>query len=239
MNYANPHSKGCPWHPITENYGAPNLKWCEETLCQWISEPANAWSNLGYIIVALIIIILSFRNNHRFELKQFGPIVLFMGLMSFFYHQSNFYGSQILDFVGMFLFVGWAKGMNLIRLGKLRPHHLIPFNLIVTSIYVIILHLMYLNGMKFQSLVLVSGFIIILTEFLAQRKNPTNFKWFVLSLVIFAFAFSFSVLDLRRIWCNPLDHGLFSQGHALWHWIGSIGMFTIFKHYSQMKFRLN
>ena len=37
----NPHGVGCPWHSITETWGAPNVKWCEETLCQWISEPAN------------------------------------------------------------------------------------------------------------------------------------------------------------------------------------------------------
>lgn len=232
MNYPNPHSLGCPWHPVAEDYGSPNLKWCEETLCHWISEPANAWSNIGYMIVAVIIMMTAYRNKHRFELQQFGPIVLFMGLMSFFYHQSNFYGSQVLDFLGMFFFVGWAKGMNLIRIGMLKSSQLIPFNLTVALIYLAIMHFMYISGWKFQSLVLVSGFIIILTEIFAQRKNQSNLKWFILSLIIFTIAFSFSVLDVRRVWCDPLQHGWFSQGHALWHWIGSLGMFTFYRHYS-------
>ena len=120
MAYPNPHGPSCPWYDITEKTGAPNIKWCEETLCQWVSEPANTWSNLGYIIVGVFIIYLANKHKHNSNLKQFGPIVIFMGAMSLFYHQSNFYGSQILDFVGMFFFVGWAIGQNLIRLGKLK-----------------------------------------------------------------------------------------------------------------------
>ena len=233
MTYQNPHGPSCPWYPITESQGAPNIKWCEETLCQWISEPANTWSNLGYMIVAVYILYYGIKNNHNFKLKQFGPIIFFMGAMSFFYHQSNFYGSQILDFVGMFLFVGWAKGMNLIRMGKLKDKHLIPFNLIVAGIYTIIMHIMYLTGVKFQMLVLISAFIIIGTEIAAQRIRKTDIKWFAASMGILVVAFGFSISDGQRIWCDPTQHGWFSQGHALWHWTAAIAMFTIYKHYSQ------
>jgi hypothetical protein len=46
-------------------------------------------------------------------------------------------------------------------------------------------------------------------------------------------AFGFSISDNTRFWCTPEHHGWFSQGHALWHWIAALGMFTIYKHYSQ------
>jgi hypothetical protein len=91
MNYPNPHAPSCPWYPVTEKVGAPNIKWCEETLCQWVSEPANTWSNLGYMIVAVIIMYLVNKNNQDSKLKQLGPIIFFMGAMSFFYNQNNFY----------------------------------------------------------------------------------------------------------------------------------------------------
>jgi hypothetical protein len=239
MNYTNPHGPSCPWYPITESQGAPNIKWCEETLCQWISEPANTWSNLGYMIVAVIITIIAYRNHHDSKLKQFGPIIFFMGAMSFFYHQSNFYGSQILDFVGMFFFVGWAKGMNLIRIGKLEEKKLIPFNIIVAVIYTIAMHIMYVTGIKFQMIVLISGFIIIATEIMAQRKRRTDLGWFLASVATLIVAFGFSISDGKRIWCDPSQHGWFSQGHAVWHWTAAIGMFFIYKHYSQEKLRQN
>src|SRR4051812_20202982 len=107
MTYPNPHGPLCPWYEITEKIGAPNIKWCEETLCQVISEPSNAWSNLGHIIAALLITYLSLKNKESFELRLFGPIIFLMGMMSFFYHLSNFYTSQVLDFLGIFFLVGW------------------------------------------------------------------------------------------------------------------------------------
>lgn len=237
MQYTNPHGPSCPWYPITESQGAPNIKWCEETLCQWISEPANTWSNLGYMIVAVIITIIAFRNRHNFQLKQFGPIIFFMGAMSFFYHQSNFYGSQILDFVGMFFFVGWAMGMNFIRLGKMEANKLIPFNIIVAVIFTIAMHIMYLTGVKFQGIVLISGFIILATEIKAQKKVKTGLGWFIAAIATLIVAFGFSISDGQRLWCNPTHHGWFAQGHAVWHWTASIAMFFIYKHYSQEKLR--
>lgn len=235
VSYTNPHAPGCPWHSITEAQGAPNIKWCEETLCQWVSEPANTWSNLGYLIVALLITFIAFKNNHNKSLKQFGPIIFFMGAMSFFYHQSNFYGSQILDFIGMFFFVGWAMGMNLIRLGKMKEKFLIPFNLSVAIVLTIIMHVMYITGVKFQMLVLFAGFFILTTEIMAQKKLKSDVRWFWVSIAILVLAFSFSISDGQRLWCVPENHGWFSQGHALWHWTAAIAMFTIYKHYSQSK----
>jgi hypothetical protein len=233
MNYQNPHAPSCPWHETTETWGAPNIKWCEETLCQWISEPANTWSNLGYMIVGILVFIMAFRNKESFALKQYGPVIFFMGAMSFFYHQSNFYGSQILDFVGMFFFVGWVIGMNLVRLGKMKSSALIGFNLGLGCALTAVMHVMYRNGIKFQMIVLFAAFVIVATEILARKKVKVDYKWFLSSIGLLIIAFGFSISDGSRIWCDPSQHGWFSQGHAMWHWVAAIGMYTIYKHYSQ------
>ena len=81
--------------------GAPNIKWCEETLCQWVSEPANTWSNLGYLFVALGLFSWAHRSRHHRIHQSFSAVVFSMGLISFVYHLSNFYGTQVLDFIGM------------------------------------------------------------------------------------------------------------------------------------------
>lgn len=238
MNYPNPHGPSCPWYDVTESIGAPNLKWCEETLCQWISEPANTWSNLGYLIAGIYTLYLAIKNKESFELKQFGPIIFFMGAMSFFYHLSNFYISQILDFVGMYLFTGWAIGMNLIRLGKLERRNLILFNLTVAFVFTIVLHLMYINGLKYQSIILIDGLVIIGTEYFLRKKTDVNYKNFYVAIFFLIIAFSFSIMDGQRIWCNPQEHGWFSQGHAVWHWSAAVAMFFIYFHYSQPALRL-
>lgn len=223
--YPNPHGPGCPWYSLAESQGAPNIKWCEETLCQWISEPSNTWSNLGYLLTGLIVTFLAFRNKEQFHLKLYGPIVFIMGVTSFFYHMSNFYGSQILDFVGMFFFVGWAIGMNLIRRKKLK--NLVLFMGVFTIVNVIIMHFMYLMEMKFQLLILLSAFVIIATEF-----KRTSF-WFLLTLMFLLVAFGFSLSDAERYWCDSSEHVI--QGHALWHLLASIATFTLYKHYSTLR----
>jgi hypothetical protein len=237
MNYQNPHAPSCPWYDITQRTGAPNIKWCEETLCQWISEPANTWSNLGYLIVGLFIVIIASKKNHNRSMKQFGPIIIFMGAMSFFYHLSNFYGSQILDFVGMFFFVGWAIGMNLIRLGKLKDKNLIWFNLVLGGMLVLAMHVMYLMGIKYQVLIILTALIIIATEMMARKLIKVHYGWFGVTLLTLIIAFGFSISDGQRIWCHPSEHGWLSQGHAVWHWVAAIGMLTIYLHYAQPALR--
>ena len=106
MAYPNPHALGCPWHEAAERLGAPNIKWCESTACAWVSEPANTWSNLAYLLVALVVGWQCRRSTHP-ELRWMAPALFLMGLLSGIYHASNLYLTQVLDFLGMFLFIFW------------------------------------------------------------------------------------------------------------------------------------
>ncbi|MGZ3690803.1 MAG: ceramidase domain-containing protein [Pseudobdellovibrio sp.] len=237
MSYQNPHQMQCTWYDMAEKYGAPNIKWCEQTLCQFISEPANTWSNLGFLIMAVLIYVYATKNKHPWALKQFGPIVFVMGLLSFIYHFSNFYITQIFDFVGMFLFVGWTLGRNLIRLQKLKPDQLLSFNLMYTVVLTGILHIMYVSEIKFQILIIISGLLIIATEFMVRKKVAVDYKWFWVTLGLLVVAFGFSLSDHEHIWCVPENHGWFEQGHAIWHWTSSVAMFTLYLFQSQEKLR--
>jgi hypothetical protein len=180
--------------------------------------------------------ITAHKKKHSLELQQFGPIIFLLGAMSFFYHQSNFYLSQVMDFLGMFFFVGWIKGMNLIRLGKLKHQHLLFFNILIGCLSLATLHVMYLLNLKFQILIVFSIIFIVASEFLAQRKHRTDISWLMISMAIFFIAFCFSLMDVQRLWCNPSKHGWLAQGHALWHWIGSIGALTLYKYYTQVMY---
>ncbi len=233
MDYPNPHGLGCFWHEYAESQGAPNIKWCEETLCQVVSEPANTWSNIGYLIAAFVIIGIANHRKDPFALKHFGLIVFFMGAMSLFYHQSNYYTSQILDFVGMFFFVGWILGINFIRLGWIKKKLLIPFNLTLGLMLTGLMHWMYLTGIKFQGIILFTAFAILATEFLARKNDKIHYKNLFIAMGFLIVAFGFSIADGKRIWCDPTAHGWFSQGHAVWHWVASIAMPFIYLHYSQ------
>lgn len=233
MNYPNPHGPSCPWYSFAEATGSPNVKWCEETLCQWVSEPANTWSNLGYIAVSLGLFFWARSKRHPQNLRLFPVVVLVMGAISFFYHQSNFYGTQVLDFVGMFIFVGWVSGMNLVRARKLQSRWLLSYMGIYTAVLTLVLHGMYVTGLKIQVLMLIGALLIVITEILATRVKKVTYPYFFASLGLLGAALTCSLLDHTRVWCDPAQHGVFSQGHAWWHWLSSVAMITIYLHYSQ------
>ena len=77
---------GCPWYKLS-SLGLPNVKWCEATRCSWITEPANTWSNLAYIIAGIIIFMMLKPENRKTS-KWFGATLIFVGFSSFVYHMS-------------------------------------------------------------------------------------------------------------------------------------------------------
>jgi len=248
--YVNPHGHSCPWYAPTELVGAPNIKWCEETLCQWVSEPANTWSNIPYLIAALFIYWSANRKGggRATSLKQaegellwMAPAMFIMGLGSFIYHMSNNYASQVLDFVGMFLFVFWFIILNLRRLNVLNKKNQAPVFAGLVIITTVILHVMYLNFLKIQFIVVIGVAAIALTEYLCYKKDKkegksdTNYRYLTIAAVIMAIAQIFSLLDLKRILCSPQNH--IFQGHALWHVLGAIGLCFAYKHWEQFSYR--
>jgi hypothetical protein len=232
----NPHPQGCPWHESAENFGVPNLKWCEETLCSWISEPANTWSNLAYFIAAIVIYRWT-RKSDQVSMRYLPYAMFLMGLGSYIYHMSNNYFSQIIDFVGMYIYIYWLAILNMMRLGWVKTmKSALGYYLAFIVVNTIALHLMYLAGIKFQLLVLIAGIFIVFLEFLLKDKKTkeTNYNYLKAALLLLVVAESFSLMDLNRIICFPTNHWF--QGHAIWHLISATGLTIGVKHWAQFKY---
>lgn len=228
--YPNPHPPNCPWHASAELLGAPNIKWCEATLCGWISEPANTWSNLPYLLLGLVIYLQN-RHSPHMELRWMGPAMFAMGLLSGLYHASNHYVSQVLDFVGMFLLVFWLLVINLRRNGWIAPRALVPVYVGLVVVGVGAVHGMYLLHWPFQSLIALATVATIATEFSARRQAAQRvaLAYFLASLLLMAVAQAASLLDLARVSCDPGNH--FFQGHAVWHLGSALALYFVCQHY--------
>ena len=74
-DYENVLKEGCPWVELRQVGGLPNVKWCEETLCSVVAEPANTWSNLAYLVVA-VLIYLAARNESQRTLRRLLTLAL-------------------------------------------------------------------------------------------------------------------------------------------------------------------
>lgn len=230
--YVNPHPPGCYWYDAAEKYGAPNLKWCEETLCQVISEPANTWSNLAYVIIFAIMFFMTRKLKSK-TLRYTPYAMLIMGLGSMYYHASNNYLTQMFDFIGMFFFVHWLIALNFMRAKIFTLKKAVIVYVAFMLINTLAVHLLYINMTNFQFLIVVAAILILVSEFYARKNNskPKSSKFLYGALGGIVIAESFSIMDLTRIMCNPTNHVI--QGHAIWHALSSIALFSAFLYFSQ------
>jgi hypothetical protein len=233
--YPNPHALGCPWHELTEIVGAPNLKWCEATRCSWVSEPANTGSNVGYLAVAMAFWGMA-RSARNRAARLFAPTAALMGLCSIVYHASNNYLSQVVDFVGMFVYVYLLVRINLVRVWPAlrRWQSAVYWGLVIGS--VLLVHAMYLLALRFQLLIAVAVVVLVATELVMMRRGDWQryrYRSFGLSVLFIVVAQAFSLADLSRAWCRP--DNLVLHGHAIWHLLGSVSILFSFLHYRQLE----
>lgn len=215
--------KDCPWDFLREWSGSPNVKWCEESLCRFIEEPANTWSNLLYILVGFCLI-----KNYQ-TLKLLSYSALFVGVSSFFYHMTNSAFSQYMDFLGMFFFFGCILSYNFARLKKLKRNTF----LFILTLFNILYYIFWTLSIPVQLIIGVSILVMFLTEFLIYKKRDEvlEYKNYWIATGFLSCGAFFSASDLKRLYCVPENH--YFQGHALWHVLGAISMIFIFKFYLQ------
>lgn len=228
-----PIPPGCPWHELSA-YGLPNVNWCEAPLCALVNEPANAWSNVAYLLVAGLVA-LGGRGERAPLLRYFAAAVAAVGLGSFVYHASNVHVTQILDFFGMYVFCYLLLLLNVQRLGLVAAGAVVPVFwgavLGTTALTVLLVR----NGFPIQAIVGLLTLGIVATEavlYRRARRGPHGaypLRWFVASFALLNAGAVSSALDVTRTWCDPQSHVL--QGHVIWHVLTALSLAAAFLHY--------
>ncbi|MAZ48155.1 MAG: hypothetical protein CME65_06310 [Halobacteriovoraceae bacterium] len=229
--YINPHKFSCPWYPYAQEFGAPNIKWCEESLCSWVSEPANTWSNLAFIIIACLLEYLSRNKERDFDSEFFMKLLFITGFASGIYHASNNYLTQLLDFLAMYTIIFWAIGINLKKLGKLHDGSKFYFFGGFTTLFLVVTHLAYLKQVPIQFLIVVAALIFFYSEWQVKKIANRDYKFLILGSGLIILGEIFSLLDLNRVICEPTNH--FFQGHAIWHVLSACGLGAFYFHFAQ------
>lgn len=238
---ANPIPEGCPWHGLSQ-YGLPNVNWCEDFVCAWINEPANTWSNLAYVLVALWIVAVEARKDGglpRGPLRWFAPVLATMGLCSGIYHASNVHLTQVLDFLGMYLFCFLLLGINGVRLGALSLARLPLWFVTCVAGTTLGTAIAVRAGFPIQSIVGLLTLALVITEVRIRRRAqaagqaPPPLRYFFASLGLLTLAATCSALDVSRTLCDPQNHIL--QGHAAWHVLSALSLLCAFYHFRQFR----
>jgi Ceramidase len=227
-------SPGCPWWALSE-LRLPNVDWCELQRCSWIVEPANTWSNLGYVAVGLALLWLA-RRSASPALRAFGPAAILVGLCSGIYHASYSFALQILDFFGMYVFCYLLLALNLRRLGLLsRERWWIRLVQLVGATTALTVAVDFLE-VPIQGLVFALILAVVATELsLWLRRGRYPIGWFALAAGLIGAGALCSVLDLTRTWCDPTS---WLQGHAVWHVLSALCLFAAYFHYRQFEAEL-
>ncbi len=225
--------RGCPWADLTDALGAPNLKWCEAARCSWITEPANAWSNLAYLAAAALTFAWA-RRDPRASIRLMPAALAFLAVASFAYHSSNTFALQVLDFLGMFGFLFLPLVLNLVRLGAL-PASRGP--VAYAALVLVSLGLVFAGRalrLPYQALVAIFTLVTVGSEAAMPRaRRPASYRDYAAALALLLLAATCSALDLSRTWCDPEDHLL--QGHAAWHVASAASLVFVFRHYAALR----
>ena len=219
---------GCPWSGWTP----PNVDWCEEELCAWVTNPANTWSNAAYLLFGFWMWRLA-RRSGRPELALFGPASIAVGLFSGVYHASYTWFLQFFDFVGMFVFCFVVVTLNALRLGWIEARHRTAFYLAGTALFSALVPIAFELGFPIQAIVFFLIVAMLAQEFaLRGRTRGADYRPYFAALALLTAAAVCSALDVTRVWCDPQNHWL--QGHAAWHVLSAASLFALYHFYARL-----
>lgn len=216
---------------------------------QLIVQPSNTWSNIGFIISALII--LSIAKNDRKYYKRSkvnnllarypgfsylsGFSLLYLGLGSFLYHASLTHTFQKLDQTGMYFVLISATAYNMYKLfPKIRFKKQLYSShkfIIIKAIVLMLAFFFYLWKLPINIIFPLMVLTFFLTNFIVQTKlnHSVPIKAFIqTSFITLLLSYTLWILDKTSLLCSPTSP---FQGHALWHILNSISILLVYLYY--------
>jgi len=220
---------------------------CEADVCGWVTQPANTWSNLGFLVVGLFVVRLA-RAEGAPRAGLLGPIAIATGLASTAFHATSTLAGQLADQSVMFL---ESSLFIVLNVGRLRPIDskgesvgVLPARRPIAArtliaIYCVLAACSTALLLRFETMgiALFIGHVVTflsLEAWLARRHRETT-RYGALSLVGVTFASSYALwwLDKLRILCDPQNH-LFTA-HGAWHLLGATSFYFWYRHYAQFE----
>ena len=227
--------------------GLRGLNFCEHSRDALIKQPANTFSNIGFIVVGLIIARLLMIekygiNRNRLTSTLFYPtffatLCVLMGPGSMAMHASTTIIGSYFDVTSMYLLSAFMFAYAFIRLFNLSE----PVFFISFLVVMIICNLVYFFSNDLSNLIdrnSIFGVFIIsatLLEYAIIYKNKVSIKkrWavaFSLTFIVASIIWHFS--KTGNILCY--EYSLI-QGHAIWHILDAITLYFMFRYYVSEK----
>lgn len=221
-----------------------NRYFCELARDGLIKEPANTWSNIGFVAAGLVGAWLlmkgKFRRNDNALAKSDAMAVLFsllsisLGFGSMAMHATETELGGNLDMLSMYLIAAFVTAYAMQRFFGWKPlGFAVTFLLVVVlcewagTFYDYIPVIDYAGDAAFAVFISIAVFFEVLNGLL--RKIPRQNKWGIYALLSFLAAFG--VWNLGKNDCPFCRPESWLQPHALWHLLVALALFLLFYFY--------
>lgn len=210
----------------------PDSCFCEAVRDGVIRQPANTWSNLGFNLAAVWMgVELARRREGRglstLEAAIFAIAVFLVGATSGFYHASLTFIGQWLDVQSMYLLALLAFAVNLDALRPGKPKRFVPMYVGLNVVLGVLL--LFVPVFRRYAFGLALGSIVV-TEVMLRRRGLRD--WPLAPLIgaaaVQGAAFVIWGLDITHTVCAPSS---LLQGHAVWHLLGAVASFLLWRYY--------
>jgi hypothetical protein len=223
----------------------PNNCFCEAIGNGLIRQPINAYTNIAYIIVGVVILVYLARTKSIFRLRSpisdlprrlfilFGIACIAVGIGSFIYHASFIFLGEELDDDSMYLIGSFMLFFELAHQRKITTGKFILYYLILNLLLEVLIYFVpIVRGTVFAVLVIAS---IVLVEYSIRNKIVSDQRGrFYTAIGLFGVAYFIWILDKTHILCHP--ESIF-QGHAIWHLVSAAAALLYFS-YMDMEYQL-
>jgi len=201
----------------------PSDCFCERVSGGFVRQPANTWSNLGFVYVGYLILWNALRaprleGTVDTELAApfriaFGATLAFMGFGSWIYHASMTFVGQWFDVIGMYMLPTLVLLFHAQRAPRLGAGGAVAGYVALNAVLGVLL----VVAPEARRYLFAGTLAAAAAVELASRRTAAaqrDLRLFLAAAGALAVAFLIWNLDLWHILCAP-DSLL--QGHAVWH----------------------
>lgn len=219
-----------PWEGLAPATCLPDACFCEAVGDGLVRQPANTWSNAGFVVAGALMLWEWSKARQRGALTSvealvFGVAVVLVGVTSALYHASLSFIGQTLDVQSMYLVVLLALAVNVDALRAPAPKR--SMALYVAANVVLGVLLVTVPAVRRYAFALAIVAVLVTEGRVRLRGLRSGGLSLLLGAAgVQAVAFGIWVLDLTHTVCAP--HSLV-QGHAVWHLLGAVAAYGLWR----------
>lgn len=215
----------------------PDSCFCEAVRDGAIRQPSNTWSSLTFCLAAFAMVpaLRAQRTGRLSSLEAWLFVIatFLVGATSAFYHASLSFLGQSLDVQSMYLLVVLALAVNVDDLRPGKPRLFLVSYVGLNAVLGVLLVLVP-EFRRFGFAGVIAS--VLLSELVLRRRTLRDWSSSLLirAAAIQGVAFIIWNLDRAHIVCDPQFP---LQGHAVWHALGAVASFQLWRYFTQASVR--